>query len=182
MDSVRSASGRMASAREPQGALLLGQRLRAELDSVWCGVLVSLGLRLRRSTDAFVSYDGAGTLWIAPDVDLDAEDTLAQLIFHEVCHWAIEGEEAVHRVDWGFGPPSQDTAPEQRCLELQAAAARHFGLERLLRPTTEFAPWYDQALMREGERLDPLQVGRFAPVVLQGLTASRQLIKNAERA
>ncbi len=172
-------SGGLGDQKTDQEAWPLSQAVRDELGGVWCRALEALGLRLRRGSDAFVSYDGRGTLWIAPDADLDPEDTLAQLIFHEVCHWAVEGEDAGQRVDWGFGPPSEDTTPERRCLELQAGAARHFGLARLMRPTTEFAPWYDQALSEARLSLDLLHSGRFAPTVVEALRATQHLVRRA---
>lgn len=140
------------------------------LESLWCGVLAGLGLNLSRDTEAFVAYDGAGTLSIAPPQALDADDTLTQLVVHELCHWACEGPRACEQVDWGFGPPDEDTAPERRCLVLQAHLGRLFGLETLLRPTTDFAPWYDEVLATG--QLPPaglLQRPPIAPSVLSAL-------------
>ncbi|MEP7112338.1 MAG: YkgJ family cysteine cluster protein, partial [Ilumatobacteraceae bacterium] len=44
----------------------------------------------------------AGTLLIGTDETLDADDSLAQMIFHEICHAIVAGPENFGSTDWGL--------------------------------------------------------------------------------
>src|SRR5262245_59061558 len=72
------------------------------LAQVWLGTAARLGLTVRRAPDAYASTDGRGELIIGDDASLDADDSLAQMIFHEICHWLVQGEDAYHQADWGL--------------------------------------------------------------------------------
>jgi len=114
------------------------------LDQVWLGTAARIGLRIRRSPDAYAATDGRGTLVIG-DRDLDADDCLAQMIFHEICHSLIEGEESFRRSDWGLdNETDRDVPREHACLRLQAVLAGQRGLRRVLAPTTDFRGFYDR--------------------------------------
>ncbi|HEV7554010.1 MAG TPA: hypothetical protein VGO00_01080, partial [Kofleriaceae bacterium] len=78
------------------------------LAEIWLGAARQIGLRVERTADAYASTDGHGTLAIAIDAALDADDSLAQMIFHELCHSLVEGEEAFRAPDWGM----DNTGPE----------------------------------------------------------------------
>ncbi|HRC56094.1 MAG TPA: hypothetical protein PKU97_09220, partial [Kofleriaceae bacterium] len=72
------------------------------LAEIWLGAAARVGLRVRRVADAYASTDGAGEMLIAEDAALDADDSLAQMIFHELCHSLVEGEAAFAVADWGL--------------------------------------------------------------------------------
>lgn len=105
-----------------------------------------MGLRVQRSSQAYAATDGAGTLLIGTDDTLDADDTPAQLIFHELCHWIVAGEDAVRLPDWGLDNtrPTVGIVAELTCLRLQAWLADRHGLRAFMRPTTPFRDYYDR--------------------------------------
>lgn len=114
------------------------------LDALWIAAAQRIGLRVERSRAAYAASDGHGTLYVGRASDLDADDCLAQLIFHELCHSLIEGEAAFGRADWGLASDgTRDDARERACLRVQAALAGRFDLVELLAPTTEFRTFYD---------------------------------------
>ena len=69
------------------------------LTQVWLGAARRIGLRVVRTPDAYAATDGRGTLAIGTTDALDADDSLAQMIFHELCHSLVEGEESFSRPD-----------------------------------------------------------------------------------
>ncbi len=114
------------------------------LDRVWLTCAARVGLRVTRERGAYASTDGRGTLAIATDDELDPDDSLAQMIFHELCHALVEGPESFERVDWGLDNTSaDDEAREHACIRLQAHLLRSRGLARVLAPTTDFRVFYD---------------------------------------
>ena len=50
-----------------------------------------------RTPDAYASTDGKGRLFIAVDGMFDPDDSLAQMIFHELWHALVEGEDGEKR-------------------------------------------------------------------------------------
>ena len=113
------------------------------LDEIWLTCARRIGLRVERSPEVYASTDGRGTMQLA-DRDLDADDCLTQMIFHELCHSLIEGPDSFQRPDWGLdntGP--HDGWRERGCLRLQAHLASGYGLRRTLAPTTDFREFYD---------------------------------------
>lgn len=75
---------------------------------------------------------------------MDADDCLAQMVFHELCHWLIQGVPSVGWVDWGLdNEGARDTEREHACLRLQAELLAPHGLRRTLAPTTDFRAFYD---------------------------------------
>lgn len=114
------------------------------LDQIWCETARRVGLRIERSDQVYASTDGRGTLRIGTAATLDADDCLAQMIFHELCHALVQGPASFSWPDWGLdntGP--RDVAREHACLRAQAALAGPHGLRRLLAPTTDFRSFYD---------------------------------------
>lgn len=133
----------------------LRHRYRDPLDHVWLDAAARIGLRVERSPEAFAHADGRGRLILATGEHLDPDDCLAQMIFHELCHSLVEGEDSFRRADWGLdntGP--EDDWREHACLRVQATLAGRHGLRRVLAPTTDFRAFYD-ALPD-----DPLEPGR----------------------
>ena len=115
------------------------------LAQVWLGAARRIGVRVVRAADAYAATDGAGTLTIGSDATLDADDSLAQMIFHELCHSLIEGEQAFARPDWGMDntDPGHDWH-EHACLRLQWVLTGRHGLGGVFAPTTEFRAFWDQ--------------------------------------
>ncbi|HUS28962.1 MAG TPA: YkgJ family cysteine cluster protein [Kofleriaceae bacterium] len=109
------------------------------LTQVWVGTARKIGLRVIRTTDAYAATDGAGTLSIGSNETLDRDDSLAQMIFHELCHSLVEGEESFRRPDWGMDNTGPDHDwREHACLRVQWVLTGRYGLRVLFAPTTDF--------------------------------------------
>jgi hypothetical protein len=114
------------------------------LAQVWLGAARRIGLRIVRTADAYAATDGRGTLAIGTDATLDADDSLAQMIFHELCHSLVEGEPAFARPDWGMDNTGPDHDwREHACLRVQWVLAGRHGLRAVFAPTTEFRAFWD---------------------------------------
>ena len=164
------------------------------LAQVWLSAARRIGLRVVRTPEVYAATDGSGTLAIGTDATLDADDCLAQMIFHELCHSLVEGEQAFARPDWGMDntDPDHDWR-EHACLRVQWVLAGRHGLRAVFAPTTEFRAFWDQlsgdAL---AERADPSvqaaiaglgRVGQppWAPALEQALAATVQIAEAAAR-
>jgi len=140
------------------------------LDIIWIRAALDLGIQVRRDPAVFASWDGASTLTIGTGDTLDPDDSLAQLIFHELCHAMVEGSDAFLRPDWGLeNVDDRDAIREHACLRLQATLAAPHGLRSLLAATTDYRAYYD-ALPDDPmiEDSDPA-----IPVARQGLDRAR---------
>ena len=116
----------------------------ATIERIWVAAAARLGFRVVRTTDAYASTDGRGMIAIGLDEALDVDDSVAQLIFHELCHAITQGNEALAMPDWGLdntGP--RDVVREHACLRLQAHLADGHGLRALMAPTTEYRDYHD---------------------------------------
>jgi hypothetical protein len=114
------------------------------VDLVWIRAAADLGLKIRRSADAFASYDGKGTLTIAEAADFDADDCLAQMIFHEICHWLVAGRRGFKMEDWGLSNiDDSDLVYEYAAIRVQAALSRPYGLRSFMAVTTDWRPYWD---------------------------------------
>lgn len=117
------------------------------LTQVWLGTARRIGLRVVRTPDAYAATDGRGTLAIGDDTTLDADDSLAQMIFHELCHSLVEGEESFARPDWGMDNTGPDHDwREHACLRVQWVLTGRHGLRALFAPTTDFRAFWDNVL------------------------------------
>lgn len=114
------------------------------LELVWLATSRRLGLTIRRDPAIFSMTDGSGTLWLGPRGDLDADDTLAQQVFHEICHWITNGLETFHERDWGFPVDDALDLREFAGLRLQAHLAGKHGLRGMFGPTGVFRQYYDR--------------------------------------
>ena len=115
------------------------RRYEDPLDRIWTEAARRIGLTVARTPDAFATTDGRGALLLGDDASLDADDCLAQMIFHELCHSLVQGPESFERPDWGLeNTDPRDLAREHACLRAQAHLAGRWGLRRVLAPTTEF--------------------------------------------
>jgi len=113
------------------------------LDTIWLATAERCGLRIERSREVFASWDGQGTLRLADDSDFDPDDSLAQLIFHEICHALVEGPEGLSQRDWGLeNLDHRDVSREHACHRVQATLAQRHGLRAFFTVTTEWRPYY----------------------------------------
>jgi hypothetical protein len=113
-------------------------------DLIWLGAASALGLCIQRSAEVYASWDGAGTLTLASAEHLDPDDCLAQMIFHEICHLLVAGEDARSKPDWGVDNTSaRDLVCEYATNRLQAALAGAYGLRQFMGVTTMWRSYYD---------------------------------------
>ncbi len=122
----------------------IGARYRDPLDLVWLATARRLGLHVRRNPAIFSATDGTGLLELGPLSTLDADDTTAQMILHELCHWITNGLDTFRARDWGFPLDAELDWREHSCLRLQAGLAGRWGLRGMLAPTSQFREYYDQ--------------------------------------
>jgi len=114
-------------------------RYEDPLSRIWIACAERIGFRIERTESAYASTDGHGTILIAVDSMFDSDDSLAQMIFHELCHALVEGDAGEGREDWGLGYRiGGDPWREHACLRLQAYLADSVGLRRFFAPTTDF--------------------------------------------
>ncbi|MBL8617391.1 MAG: hypothetical protein JNM72_17410 [Deltaproteobacteria bacterium] len=126
------------------------------LSLVWRSCAEALGWRVERSAEVYASWDGRGTLRISDDAGMDADDSVAQLILHEICHALVEAPGGLLLPDWGLeNVDSRHLVREFACHRLQAALADRVGLRRFFAPTTDWRPHYD-ALGADPLAADPL--------------------------
>lgn len=142
-------------------ARLIDARYGDPLELLWLSAAGRCGIaRVERSDEVFAAWDGAGTLTLATSAGFDPDDSLAQLLFHELCHALVEGPEGMQREDWGLSNTDErDLWREQACLRLQAALAETRGLRGLLAPTTDHRAYYDAL------PADPLATGDDPAIV-----------------
>lgn len=114
------------------------------LELVWLATARRLGITIRRDPAIFSMTDGSGRLWLGPREDLDADDTLAQQVYHELCHWITNGLDTFHERDWGFPVDDVLDLREFACLRLQAWLAETHGLRAMFGPTGIFRQYYDR--------------------------------------
>ncbi len=114
------------------------------VDLIWLRVMEDLGWEVRRDDRAYATWDGAGTLFLATPATLDPDDSLAQLVFHEICHALIAGPAGLHERDWGLcNETDRDLVMEHACHRLQAALADPYGLRDFMAVTTDWRPYWD---------------------------------------
>jgi hypothetical protein len=113
------------------------------VELVWLACCKQLGLTIRRHPDVFSMTDGTGMMWFGPRDSLDADDSLAQMILHELCHWITNGVESFEQRDWGFAMIPEPDQREYACLRLQAWLCERHGLRRQMGPTGMYRAYYD---------------------------------------
>jgi hypothetical protein len=168
------------------------RRYRDPLEVIWLRAAHECGLGVERSDEVFAAWDGAGTLTLGSAETLDADDCLAQMIFHELCHALVEGAEGFAKRDWGLSNTDErHTYREHACLRLQAALADEFGLRQFLAPTTDHRRFYDglpkdamvpvgaddPTLPPAGEGLRRAKEGPWAATLQRALKATAALIE-----
>ena len=131
------------------------------LDLIWLACAAEIGFRIARSPDAYASFDGEQTITLATDEHFDADDCLAQMIFHEVCHALVAAPKGLSRIDWGMeNVDDRDVVQEHACHRLQAALSDRHGLRGLFAVTTEHRPYW------ESLPIDPLGPGEDVAIPL----------------
>jgi hypothetical protein len=119
-------------------------RYEDPLDRLWITCAERVGLSLVREPGAYASTDGRGTLKISVAEELDPDDSLAQMIFHELCHALVEGPQSFEKIDWGLdNTGDDDVLREHACVRVQAFLTRSRGLGTVLAPTTDFRLFHD---------------------------------------
>ncbi len=114
------------------------------VDLIWLQAASTLGITVVRSADAYAAWDGNGTLTLSSQEHLDADDCLAQMILHELCHLLVSGETARQQPDWGLDNTSpRDLVYEYATNRLQAALAQAYGLRQFMAVTTTWRAYYD---------------------------------------
>lgn len=161
------------------------------LDAIWLTVANRIGFRVERSSEVYASTDGRGLMTIGRPSTLDADDCLAQMVLHELCHSLIEGRASLHLADFGLDNESaRDVEREHACLRLQAWFTGQYGLRRVLAPTTEFRDYYDRLpgdpLAVDEPAAEMARAGAtrseeppWAPHLRQGLGATARIIEVA---
>ncbi len=134
------------------------------LELVWLATARRLGLVIRRDPTIFSKTLGDGVLWLGPRDDLDPDDTLAQMLLHELCHWFTNGIETFHVPDWGFDLGDDDDPLEFACLRLQAWLADRHGLRGMFGPTGKFRAYFDRI---PADPLAPLDDGPWEARILE---------------
>lgn len=155
------------------------------VDLIWLRAASDLGLTIHRSADAYAAYDGKGTLTIANEDEFDPDDSLAQMIFHEICHWLVAGRRGQHLADWGLSNvDDRDLVYEYACHRVQAALAAPYGLREFMAVTTDWRSYWDslpEDPLKTGEdpaieiAQDAIQRARmppFEPVLTRSLAAT----------
>jgi hypothetical protein len=162
------------------------------LDQVWLGAAARIGLRVVRTPDAYASTDGRGALAIGDLTTLDADDSLAQMIFHELCHSLVEGEESFAHADWGMDNTGPDHDwREHACLRTQWVLTGRYGLRRLFAPTTDFRAFWnglagdvlsdrsDRSTIAAIAALQRVDQKPWAPVLADALAATAAIARAA---
>ena len=99
------------------------------ITQAWVLAATHMGFEVRRSADAWAAYDGFGTITVSDDGGLDAADSAAALILHELCHFATQGAASRALPDWGL--TTADPGPEEHRRERAAVRVQR---ALLLRP------------------------------------------------
>jgi hypothetical protein len=114
------------------------------VELIWLATARRLGLTVRRDPAIFSRVDGSGMLWLGPRDDLDPDDTVCQMLFHELCHWITNGVESAKLEDWGFPLDDADDPREFACLRLGASLADAHGLRGMFGPTGKYRAYFDR--------------------------------------
>ncbi|MEY4512260.1 MAG: hypothetical protein RLZZ450_4382 [Pseudomonadota bacterium] len=122
----------------------IDHRYQDPLDLIWLACARELDIEVVRSSEVYASFDGARVLTLSSHQHFDADDSLAQLIFHELCHGLVAGERGQRKVDWGMENIDQrDLTQEHACHRVQAALADRHGLRAFFAVTTDHRAYWD---------------------------------------
>lgn len=114
------------------------------LELIWLHCARALGFSVRRSHEVYASFDGERTLTLSTREHFDADDSLAQMIFHELCHALVAGPRRMRKADWGMENVDQrDLVAEHACHRVQAALSDLHGLRAFFAVTTDHRSYWD---------------------------------------
>jgi len=123
----------------------ISHRYEDPLDLVWRRCATELGFDIVRSDEVYASFDGRRRITLSTEHDFDADDSLAQMILHELCHALVAGPDAVAREDWGLDNTSErDLLQEYATHRLQAHLADRWGMRALFAVTTQWRDHWDR--------------------------------------
>jgi hypothetical protein len=166
---------------------------RPPIDEIWTRAAARLGFVVERTGEAYASTDGQGRILIGAPETLDADDSVAQLVFHELCHALVQGEGNLRVPDWGLDNTDDRHLPaEHACLRLQAHLADGHALRALMIPTTISAGYYrelapfpldgrDQAASLAQDAVRTMERWGWRPVLDEALAATAELVRAAGR-
>ncbi len=121
------------------------QTYQDPIDLIWINAADRIGIKIVRDDEVFAAWDGQGTLRIGTSQTLDPDDSLAQMILHELCHALVEGPQAYCKPDWGLDYDNlDDHCHEHACLRLQAKLADRYGLRKFFASTTDFRDYFEK--------------------------------------
>ena len=156
------------------------------IEAIWIGAARELGWSTERTQGAYASSDGGGRILIGIDEVLDADDSVAQLIFHELCHALVQGPAGWAVVDWGLSnEDARDVIAEHACLRLQVFLSAPYALRSAMAPTTEYRAYHDAlagdplarsddaAAMMARAAINRVESGRWLVVLRKALAATR---------
>lgn len=122
----------------------ISRRYVDPLTLVWERLLQELGMSLTRTADAYATYDGQGHLALAIDAHLDADDCVAQMVLHELCHALVQGRRALTTLDWNLPcGENEGLSAEFAAQRLQAYFADGVGMREFFAVTTQWRPYWD---------------------------------------
>jgi hypothetical protein len=99
--------------------------------------------------------EGDGILHLGERSSLDPDDSVLQMVFHEICHWITNGVESAEARDWGFALDDALDPREHACQRLQAYLAQQYGLRDMLGATGDFRQYWDRIPVDPTEPIDP---------------------------
>ena len=114
------------------------------VELIWLATAKRLGLVVRRHPDVFAMTEGDGVLHLGPRDSLDPDDSVLQMVFHEICHWITNGLDSAEERDWGFSLDGALDPREHACQRLQATLAQRHGLRDMLGATGDFRQYWDR--------------------------------------
>ena len=115
------------------------------IDLIWLSTAHHCGINVIRDDAVFAAWDGKQTLRIGTAETLDPDDSLAQMILHELCHALVAGPSGISQEDWGLNYDlPEDHIFEHAALRLQAALADRVGMRSFFASTTDFRTYFDR--------------------------------------
>ena len=129
---------------EGSGDRVIHHAYQDPLDVIWETCARQLGMTIARSDDVFASWDGTSILTLSTMRGFDPDDSLAQMVLHEICHALVQGPDAWSSVDWGLhNVDARDLSAEHAAQRVQAALASPYGLRSFVAVTTKWRSYYD---------------------------------------
>jgi hypothetical protein len=129
---------------EGSGERVVHHRYSDPLDEVWRAAAGRLFITVERSDEVFASWNGRDTLTLSAPAGFDPDDSIAQLVLHELSHALVQGAVDWGKPDWGLeNTDTRDLAAEHAAQRVQAALARPHGLRWFFAPTTKWRDYFD---------------------------------------